>query len=303
MIHLEPYAACCLCPRACGVNRAQGQRGFCGATAELELGRAALHMWEEPPLSGAGGSGTVFFAHCTLGCVYCQNRQISTREASGVIVDETRLAEIFLELQVQGAQNINLVTATHYTPHLLSAIPDAREKGLRIPVLLNCGGYESVQTLQSLDGLIDIYLPDFKYYSSYYAGMYSHADDYFEVAGAAIDEMVRQTGAPSFDAQGRMLRGTLIRHLMLPGLLGDTKQVLRHIAGRWGERVQVSLMRQYTPIDIQAYPEINRTVTEEEYAEAVAYFSELGLSGYLQDGEAAEESFIPSFQGEGVKKC
>lgn len=297
----ELYADCRLCPRACGADRLHGQRGYCGATAELELGRAALHAWEEPPISGETGSGTVFFVHCTLGCVYCQNRQISTANAHGAAVDANRLAEIFLQLQEQGAQNINLVTATHYAPHLCQAIPRARAQGLTIPVLLNSGGFESVRTLAMLEGLIDIYLPDFKYYSSYYAGLYSKAPDYYEVADAAIDEMVRQTGVPAFAPDGRMLRGTLIRHLMLPGLLGDTKQVLRHIAERWGGRVLVSLMRQYTPVDMAAYPELDRTIREDDYAEAVEYYSSLGLSGYLQEGEAAAESFIPSFCGEGVK--
>lgn len=295
------YAACRLCPRACGADRLHGKRGYCGATAELELGRAGLHAWEEPPISGDAGSGTVFFVHCTLGCVYCQNRKISTSSAHGTSVSVERLAEIFLQLQAQGALNINLVTATHYAPHLCEAIPLARARGMTIPMLLNCGGFESVQTLAMLDGMIDIYLPDFKYYSSYYAGMYSNAPDYYEVADTAIDEMVRQTGAPVFAADGRMLRGTLIRHLMLPGLLGDTKQVLRHIAERWGERVLVSLMRQYTPVDMEGYPELNRTITEGEYEQATAFFSELGLAGYLQEGEAAAESFIPSFCGEGVK--
>ncbi|MDR3767185.1 MAG: radical SAM protein [Butyricicoccus sp.] len=301
-MNLEAYVHCCLCPRACGVNRLQGERGYCGASAQVEVGRAALHAWEEPSLSGEHGSGTVFFVHCTLGCIYCQNRQISTRGASGITVDANQLAEIFLQLQDQNAQNINLVTATHYAPHLVEAITEARCKGLTIPVLLNCGGFESVETIRMLDGMVDIYLPDFKYYSSYYAQMYSQTADYFEIADAAIDTMVQQTGAPMFDAQGNMLRGTLIRHLMLPGLAGDTRQILRHIAERWEDRVLVSLMRQYTPIGMEKHQELNRTITEEEYQEAVAYFTDLGLAGYLQEGEAAQESFIPSFRGEGVKR-
>ena len=298
----EAYTQCRLCPRACGVNRLQGERGYCGALAQVELGRAALHAWEEPSISGMHGSGTVFFVHCTLGCIYCQNRQISTRQASGITVDANRLAEIFLELQDQKAQNTNLVTATHYAPHVAVAVTEAKRQGLKIPVLLNCGGFESLETIQMLEGLIDIYLPDLKYYSSYYAQMYSQASDYFETADAAIDMMVRQTGAPVFDAQGNMKRGTLIRHLMLPGLAGDTRQILRHIAERWGDRVLVSLMRQYTPIGMEKYPELNRTITEEEYQDAVTYFTDLGLAGYLQEGEAARESFIPAFCGEGVKR-
>lgn len=296
------YEHCRLCPRACGVNRTAGQRGFCGASDELRVGRAMLHAWEEPPISGTRGSGTVFFSHCTLGCVFCQNRAISRRSADGIGIDPNRLAEIFLELQAQGAHNINLVTAAHYAPHLKEAIPAARQAGLHIPVLLNSGGYEAPETLELLDGLIDIYLPDFKYYSSYYAERYSGAADYFETADEAIGQMVRQTGAPQYDADGLLQKGTVIRHLMLPGLLGDTKQVLRHIAERWGDRVLVSLMRQYTPFAMEEYPEINRRITAEEYQEAVEYFEFLGLSGFLQEDEAAQESFIPSFRGEGVKK-
>ena len=178
----------------------------------------------------------------------------------------------------------------------------ARQAGLHIPVLLNSGGYEAIETLNALDGLIDIYLPDFKYYSSYYAQRYSGAADYFEAADQAIGQMVQQTGAPQYRADGILQRGTVIRHLMLPGLLGDTRQVLRHIAERWGDRVLVSLMRQYTPFSMEDYPEINRKISAEEYGEAVEYFSFLGLFGFLQEEEAAQESFIPSFRGEGVKK-
>ncbi len=261
-----------------------------------------LHAWEEPPISGTRGSGTVFFSHCTLGCVFCQNRQISRREAEGIAISSERLAEIFLELQENGAHNINLVTAAHYTPHIGRAIRIARDAGLQIPLLLNSGGYESLDTVAMWDGLIDIYLPDFKYYSSYYAQKYSGAADYFEVADAAIEMMVSQTGMPQYTADGMLKKGTVIRHLMLPGLLGDTKQVLRHIAERWGDRVLVSLMRQYTPFAMDAFPEINRRITEEEYMEAVEYFSFLRLTGFLQEEEAAQESFIPSFRGEGVKK-
>lgn len=295
------YSHCTLCPRACGVDRTQGQRGFCGATDTMYVGRAALHAWEEPPLSGTHGSGTVFFTHCTLGCVFCQNRTISRREAGGRPVTRERLAEIFLELQTQGAHNINLVTASHYAPSVRDALKAARANGLHIPVVYNCGGYETVETLRMLDGLVDIYLPDFKYYSSYYAGLYSGAPDYPDFAKDAIAEMVRQTGAPQFDAQGIMTRGTIVRHLMLPGLAGDTAQVLRYLAEHFGDRILVSLMRQYTPFGMaERYPELDRKITDEEYDQAVSLFSDLGLSGFLQDGESISESFIPSFDGQGV---
>lgn len=297
---MQAYQHCTLCPRACGVDRTAGQRGYCGADDRVHVARAALHPWEEPPISGTRGSGTVFFVHCTLGCVFCQNRAISRREDVGKPVSTARLADIFLELQEQGAHNINLVTPLHYAPSVAQALMRARTHGLCVPVVCNTGGFETVETVRQMDGLIDIYLPDFKYYSSYYAGRYSAAPDYPELARAAIDEMVRQTGAPVMDADGLMQRGTVIRHLMLPGLAGDTAQVLRCIAQTWGDRVLVSLMRQYTPVAMQDAPELNRTITDAEYAEAVEQFTALGLSGFLQDGAAISESFIPSFRGEGV---
>lgn len=300
---MEPnaYRHCTLCPRGCGADRTSGARGFCDASDVVYVGRAALHAWEEPPLSGERGSGTVFFTHCTLGCVFCQNRTISRREAQGKPVTQERLTEIFLELQTQDAHNINLVTASHYAPTVRAALQQARANGLHIPVVYNCGGYETLETLRMLDGLIDIYLPDFKYYSSYYAGMYSGAPDYPDFAKEAIAEMVRQTGIPQFDQTGMMIRGTIVRHLMLPGLAGDTAQVLRYLAEHFGDRILVSLMRQYTPFGMaERYPELDRKITDEEYEQAVALFSELGLAGFLQDKESISESFIPSFEGQGV---
>ncbi|MGE4549445.1 MAG: radical SAM protein [Intestinibacillus sp.] len=293
--------ACRLCPRACGVDRVKGQRGFCGADDTVHVARAALHRWEEPCLSGTHGAGTVFFSHCTLGCVYCQNRAISRAQERGVPVSEKQLADIFLDLQRQGAHNIDLVTPGHYAPQIIRAIERAKARGLAIPMVYNCGGYETRDTLRLLDGLIDVYLPDFKYYSSYYAARYSGAADYFEVASDAVAEMVRQTGAPTFDADGLLTRGVLVRHLMLPGLAGDTAQVLRHLAERFGEKILVSLMRQYTPFGMaETWPELNRTITGEEYAEAVETFQSLGLAGYLQEGGAIGESFIPAWDGEGT---
>ncbi len=229
----------------CGQDKT---RGVCGAGACIEAARASLHLWEEPVISGANGSGTVFFSHCSLGCVFCQNRAISRREAAGRMITEESLAATFLSLQRKGAANINLVTGAHYVPQIIRALTLARNAGLTLPVVYNSSGYECIETLRLLDGQIDIYLPDYKYYSSYYAGLYSHAQDYRDFAVPAIDEMVRQTGAPQFDENGMLTRGTVIRHLMLPGLGGDTSQILRDIAVRWGDRVLVSLMRQYTPL-------------------------------------------------------
>ncbi|WP_394272914.1 radical SAM protein [Butyricicoccus sp.] len=295
---------CTLCPRLCGANRTAGQTGFCGADDTIRIGLASLHRWEEPCLSGTCGAGTVFFCHCPLGCVYCQNHDISGQNAaeSGILTDSSGLADTFLSLQARGAHNIDLVTPTHYAAHLMEAIPLARARGLSIPIVYNCGGYERVETLRMLDGLIDIYLPDLKYYSSYYSERYSHAPDYFDTACAAIGEMVRQTGAPQFDADGMMTRGTIIRHLMLPGLGGDTAQVLRAIASNWGGgQVLVSLMRQFTPCtDLSGFPELLRRVTDAEYADACDQMALLGLEGWTQDAESVSESFIPRFDGSGV---
>ena len=291
---------CTLCPRACGADRTK-TRGLCGANDRVEAARASLHRWEEPPISGENGSGTVFFSHCPLGCVFCQNRQISRRDGYGKVLSPADLSQTFLSLQAQGAHNINLVTGAHYVPQIIEALALAKRDGLAIPIVYNSSGYENVSTLQMLDGYIDIYLPDYKYYSSYYAARYSHAADYRETAVDAITEMVRQTGVPQFDADGLLTRGTVIRHLMLPGLAGDTAQVLRDIAARFGGRVLVSLMRQYTPFDMQDWPELDRTITEEEYADACALFEELGLGGFFQQGESVSESFIPAFDGTGLE--
>ena len=297
----ELLKRCRLCPRACGADRTR-TRGLCGANDRIEAARASLHKWEEPPISGVRGSGTVFFSHCSLGCVYCQNRQISRREAAGQEITIAGLARTFLSLEQQGAHNINLVTGAHYAPHIVEALRLARKEGLSVPVVYNSSGYETIETLQLLDGWIDIYLPDYKYYSSYYADRYSHAADYRETAVTAITAMVRQTGAPQYNADGMLTRGTVIRHLMLPGLGGDTAQVLRDIAVRFGDRVLVSLMRQYTPFGMQDWPELDRTITDAEYAEACALFCELGLGGFFQQDESISESFIPAFDGTGLEE-
>ena len=294
---------CTLCPRMCGANRKAGERGFCGADAQIRVGLAYLHQWEEPCLSGTRGAGTVFFCHCPLGCIYCQNHDISGTEAkpSGIYTDVSGLADTFLSLQQRGAHNIDLVTPTHYAAQLTEAIPLARERGLTIPIVYNCGGYERVETLRMLDGLIDIYLPDFKYYSSYYSERYSHASDYFDVAVDAIDEMVRQTAEPVIDSDGLMRSGTIIRHLMLPGLGSDTAHILRTNAKRWKTDVFVSRMRQFTPCtDLTDYPELMHPITDEAYAEACEEMAFLGLDGWTQEAEAISESFIPHFDGTGV---
>lgn len=293
---------CKLCPRECGADRTR-TRGLCDANDQIEAARASLHLWEEPPISGTNGSGTVFFSHCSLGCVFCQNRQISRRDGVGKALSTEDLAQTFLSLEKQGAHNINLVTGAHYVPQIIQALSLARRSGLQIPIVYNSSGYERVETLRMLEGYIDLYLPDYKYYSSYYAARYSHAEDYREIAVAAITEMVRQTGIPQFDGSGLLTRGTIIRHLMLPGLGSDTAQVLRDIASRFGDTVLVSLMRQYTPFDMQDWPELNRTITEEEYADACEQFRSLGLGGFFQQSDSISESFIPAFDGSGLEVC
>lgn len=298
----NPLEHCRLCPRACGTDRTKGIRGLCGANDQVEAARAALHQWEEPPLSGTRGSGTVFFSHCSLGCVFCQNRQISRREAAGRPVTIEALARTFLSLQKQGAHNINLVTGAHYAPQIITALRFAKQQGLTLPVVWNSSGYEQLETLRLLDGFIDIYLPDYKYYSAYYAERYSNAADYRETAVDAITEMLRQTGAPQYDSDGLLRRGTIIRHLMLPGLAGDTAQVLRDIAVRFGDTALVSLMRQYTPFGMQDWPELDRPITAGEYADACSLFRSLGLAGFFQQDEAVGESFIPVFDGIGLEE-
>ena len=295
--------SCCrLCPRECGVDRLAGERGFCGMGAALEAARAGLHFWEEPCLSGREGSGTVFFSGCSLGCIYCQNREIS-REKKGFAVSEERLAEIFLALQAQGANNINLVTAAHFLPPVREALLAAKERGLRIPVVYNSGGYEQPEALKRMEGLIDIYLPDYKTVSRELAAKYSRCPDYPEKAMEALREMVRQCGEPAFDGRGMMTRGVIVRHLLLPGCAGDSKRTLRALRDAFGDRIYISILRQYTPmpwIGAEA-PELNRAVTEEEYDRVVDFALRIGITlGFMQEGESAAESFIPAFDGEGI---
>ncbi len=293
--------ACTLCPRACGVNREKGQRGYCNESAELFVGRAALHQWEEPCISGTKGSGTVFFAGCTMKCVFCQNYSLSQGEA-GKGISTKRLAEIFIELQEQGAHNINLVTPTHYTLHIVEALKIARVKGLSIPVIYNCSGYEKVETLKRLEGLVQVYLPDFKYYSETLARKYSKAPHYFEIAAQAISEMVRQVGEATFNEEGIIEKGVIVRHLLLPGQLMDSKAVIRYLYETFGNQIWISLMNQYTPLEqVAKFPELNRKVTRKAYNRLIDFALELGVeNGFIQEGETANESFIPLFNGEGV---
>lgn len=291
---------CELCPRRCGVNRLQGERGFCGAGATLRAARAALHHWEEPCISGTRGSGTVFFSHCTLGCVYCQNYPISIG-GEGRDLLTGRLAEVFLSLEAQGAHNINLVTPTQFLPQIIPELLEAKRRGLSIPIVYNCGGYERVETLKMLEGLIDIWLPDYKYAVSRPAERWSAAPDYPEAALAAIDEMVRQVGEPVFDDDGMLRRGVLIRHLLLPGQLANSLAALKLLWERYGERVLLSLMSQYTPTEpCKNDPVLSRKVSERHYDALLERAAELGITRcYVQEAQSADEAYIPLFDGEG----
>lgn len=292
---------CTLCPRECGADRTHGQLGYCRMPSEPRAARAALHYWEEPCISGKEGSGAVFFSGCTLRCVFCQNHEIAAGDV-GQPVSRERLTDIFLRLQEQGANNINLVTAGHFLDTVIPSLEEAKISGLHIPVVYNTGGYEKTDTLKRLEGLVDIWLPDHKYRSSRLAGRYSHAADYPMRAGEALEEMVRQAGNPVFDERGMMKRGVIVRHLVLPGCVSDSKDVLEYLWDHYRNQIYVSIMSQYTPLPhVAAYPELARRITEEEYEEVVDYALFLGMEQvYIQEGECAKESFIPPFDYEGI---
>lgn len=300
------YRQCRLCPRECNINRESGAIGYCKASGSLRVARAALHMWEEPCISGdresdyLPGSGTIFFSGCSLRCVFCQNHAIAADNYGKEITVE-RLAEIMLRLQDEGAANINLVTPTHYLVSVLEALKIAKPK-LHIPVVYNTGGYERVECLKLLEGYVDVYLPDFKYMDNDLAAKYSHAADYPKRAKEALAEMVRQTGTPKFDDKGMMKKGVIVRHLMLPGQLLDSKRVLRYLYETYENQIYISIMNQYTPLPwVEAYPELNRKVSRKSYEKLVDYALDLGITqAYIQEGEAAKESFIPDFTCEGV---
>ncbi len=292
---------CELCPRKCGVNRTQGKKGVCGVSSDMYVARAALHFWEEPCISGTEGSGAVFFSGCTLKCVFCQNYELSHGEY-GKVVSVERLAEIFLELEEKGANNINLVTPDHYIPKIQKAMIAAREQGLKIPYVINCSGYETRELIHMLDGLADIYLDDFKYMDGEKAAKYSGAPDYPERAMESLEEMVRQCPEPEFSENGIMKKGVIVRHLLMPGMVKNAKQVVDYVYDTYGDQVYLSLMHQFTPLEkLEKYPEINRRVTHREYERLLQYAMEKGVTNaFIQDGSVAKESFIPDWNGEGV---
>ncbi len=295
------YSSCRLCPRNCGVDR-NNKTGYCSEKSSLHVARASLHMWEEPCISGEAGSGTIFFSGCNMECVFCQNRRISRGEV-GKYISTERLVEIFFEQQERGANNINLVTGDMFIPTIADAIERAKVKGIRIPFLFNTSSYLNVESLRMLDGLIDIYLPDFKYIRDEDAVRYSNAPGYPEAARAAIAEMVRQQPECVFDTQGVLLkRGVVVRHLLMPGMLIQAKLITKYLYDTYGDGIYISLMNQFTPGEgLADYPQINRRVTDAEYDSLVEYAANLGVThGYIQEGETALESFIPDFDCRGV---
>ena len=287
---------CSLCPRGCKVNRLNGEVGFCGAGAKVKIARAALHFWEEPCISGEEGSGTVFFSCCNMKCIYCQNYRISALN-QGAEVSAEELSAKFLDLQKQGASNINLVTPTHFIPQLTDALSHAKKSGLRIPIVYNCGGYESVEALKMLAGYVNIYMPDMKYYNDKYAVEFSSAPNYFTTAQKAINEMFSQVGKPCFDERGIMQKGVIVRHMMLPGLMFDTKRIIDYLYETYGDDIYISLMSQYTPMpNVSGNKKLNRKISTEYYNAMVEYCIEKGIkNAFIQDGSSATESFIPEF--------
>lgn len=296
-------SACTLCPRECHVDRSSGKKGFCGMDGTIYLARAALHMWEEPCISGTKGSGAVFFSGCGLRCCFCQNHDIAIG-SRGLAVSVERLGEIFLKLKEKGAANINLVTGAHYVPQIIEALKLARMQGMDLPVVYNSSGYEKLETLKLLEGYVDIYLPDLKYMEPDLAQKFSHAPDYVERAKAAIKEMVRQSGSCQFGEDGYIRRGTIVRHLILPGHTKNSRKVLRYLHETYGEEIYISIMNQYTPVrEFGEFKELNRKVTKREYEKVLDTAVEMGIqNGFIQEGETASESFIPEFDYEGVEK-
>lgn len=301
MKNMNKYENCLLCPRKCGINRSTGQTGVCGVSSEIMVARAALHYWEEPCISGKRGSGAVFFSGCSLHCVFCQNREISDGK-EGKVISKERLSDIFMELAGKGANNINLVTPGQYIPDIVWAVNDAKSRGMKLPIIYNTSGYENVTELKLLEGIVDVYLPDFKYMDSTLSARYSRAKDYPSVAKQALSEMVRQQPDVVIDdATGLIQKGVIVRQLLLPGHVNDAKAVLKYLYDTYHDHVYISMMSQFTPIALKDYPEINRTVTKREYERLVNYALEIGITNaFIQEGDVAKDSFIPAFDCEGV---
>ncbi len=292
---------CYICPRRCGARRTDGEMGICGQGEEMRVSRIALHPYEEPPISGSRGSGTIFFCGCSLGCVFCQNKDISRGTPVGTVYTPLKLAECMLELESMGAHNINLVTSAHFLPKIVQTLKIAR-KGLKIPVVYNSSGYESAEALRELEGLVDVYLPDFKYYSSELSAKYSFAPDYAEVATKALMEMYRQVGECTYGADGMLKRGMIIRHLVLPTHRDDSKRVLEHLSTILPtDKILLSLMSQYTPdfaLDCE-HRELHRRLTSFEYSSVADVALKLGFDGFFQERSSAKKDYTPKFNTQG----
>ena len=286
---------CRLCPRNCGVNRDIGELGYCGCGKDMVIARYSLHMWEEPCISGVKGSGTIFFSHCNLRCLFCQNYDISTLN-KGKVVSIEEFSDICIELQKNGANNINLVTGTMYVPMIVKGIKLAKKKGLIIPVIYNNSGYDSVDTIKMLDGVVDVYLPDLKYYDDELADKYSKCRDYFKYASKAVEEMYKQVGKPVFDNNGMIRRGVIVRHLILPGNINDSKKIIKYLYYKYHDNIIISIMNQYTPIRLLEYEELNHKIKDKDYDEIINYAYDLGIrNAYIQEGDTQKTSFIPDF--------
>ena len=299
----DPYSPCMLCPRRCGADRTNGRTGFCKATSAVTVNLSMIHRGEEPVLGGEGGCGAVFFEGCSLRCIFCQNHVITSPTGKGTVYDENGLADLFLKLKSEGAGAIDLVTPMHFAPTVANAVRLAKESGLSIPVICNCSGYESVKTLKLFDGLIDVYLPDVKYFSSKVSAKYASAPDYFPTAALALDEMFRQVGSVKLDDSGKVLkRGMIVRHMMLPGNLFDSKHVIDYLASRFGNNVYISLMSQYTPMphileDEKAPAELRRTLSKENYERLCDHLAGLGqTNAFVQETTSQGTLMLPDFK-------
>ncbi len=297
----EYYAECTLCPRKCRADRTVGGTGFCRMSSELKVAKAYLHMWEEPCITGEHGSGTVFFSGCNMKCIFCQNSDLSLN-GYGKVISVEDLAQSFLRLQEKNASNINLVTGVCFIPHIINAVITARKFGLTIPVLYNSSGYESVESLKDLSGIIDIYMPDMKYMSPETATDYSSAGDYPEAAKNAIAEMFAQTGPAVIGEDGLMKKGVIVRHMVLPGCVAESKKILRYLHDTYGNDIYISIMNQYTPMpSVAGHSLLSRKVTDEEYERVLDFADKIGIEkGFNQSGEAAKESFVPKWDFEGI---
>lgn len=296
----ELYNSCELCPRKCHINR-NTTKGICSNTSTLKVARSALHYFEEPSISGSNGSGTIFFSGCNLKCCYCQNKEISN-DNFGINISVERLSELMLELQAKNANNINLVTPTHFVPSIIEAIKLARANGLSIPIVYNTSGYESITTIKLLAGYVDIYLTDFKYFDNKLGEDLSKVKNYFEVASLALSEMYKQVGINKFNDNGMMTKGIIVRCLVLPTKGNDTKKIINYLYKKYQDNIYLSIMNQYTPVTRSTtFPFLNNKVSDSEYDDIINYALDLGvINAYIQEGETSDESFIPPFDLEGL---